>query len=94
MSKSSKKNPCIRCGAERIIAKTWTETVKTYSGESTITRTMMVCPDPDCQAKVEASFAANKVRLEDIQTKKLEFEHSSQQKKLYVPRKRVEALPL
>jgi hypothetical protein len=48
-------NPCIRCGQERIVIKTWKETV----GTSVITFSESKCPDPDCQKIVDK---ANKER--------------------------------
>lgn len=42
-------NPCIRCGKERIITKTWKEKI----GTSTIINTESVCPDLECQKKVD-----------------------------------------
>lgn len=43
-------NPCIRCGTERITLKIWKEKI----GNSTITNRTTVCPDPECQKKVNA----------------------------------------
>lgn len=42
------KNPCVRCGKERIVLKTWNEKM----GESIIINTKTICPDPDCQRLV------------------------------------------
>lgn len=42
-------NPCIRCGTERIVLKTWKEKV----GSSIIINTQKVCPNPECQKKVD-----------------------------------------
>jgi len=43
-------NPCIRCGKERIVVRTWKE--KIYS--SIIINTEMACPDKECQKKVDS----------------------------------------
>jgi len=53
-------NPCIRCGKQRIVVKTWKE----YSGTSLITCTTMTCPDPACQAIVDRKLAAQKEKKE------------------------------
>lgn len=42
-------NPCIRCGQERIIVKTWVERTET----SVLKHTMANCPDPECQKLVD-----------------------------------------
>ncbi len=42
------KNPCVRCGKERIVLKTWEEKI----GESIIINTKTICPDPECQRLV------------------------------------------
>lgn len=43
-------NPCIRCGKERKIVKTWKEKL----GNSIIINTESICPDPECQKKVDS----------------------------------------
>lgn len=49
-------SPCIRCGKERIISKVWEEKID----DSVIINTEMVCPDPECQKKVDASNKMHK----------------------------------
>jgi len=56
----AQKNVCIICGKDRIIQKTWDESVDTASGTSTLTYTKYVCPDPECQKKVDAMLEAKK----------------------------------
>jgi hypothetical protein len=51
-------------------------------GESDLTRTLTICPDPACQAKVEADIAAGNARLEAIRAQKLEREQASKQRHL------------
>lgn len=48
--KTTQHNPCIRCGKERKIVKTWKEKI----GTSVIVNTESVCPDPACQKLVES----------------------------------------
>lgn len=43
-------NPCIRCGTERIVSKTWKEKI----GNSVIVTTETICPNPSCQKKVDS----------------------------------------
>jgi len=53
-----KSNPCIRCGKERVKGKERTLTIN-----STKTKiTTYICPDKDCQKKVEADLAAKEER--------------------------------
>lgn len=42
-------NPCIRCGKERIVKKTWTKKVDS----SIIEFVNAICPDPACQKIVD-----------------------------------------
>lgn len=42
-------NPCIRCGNQRIVLKTSKEKM----GNSVITTVETVCPDAECQKKVD-----------------------------------------
>lgn len=41
-------NPCIRCGKERVVLKTWKEKI----GSSIVIATETVCSNPECQKKV------------------------------------------
>ncbi|MBI4991140.1 hypothetical protein HZB96_03540 [Candidatus Gottesmanbacteria bacterium] len=63
----SKNSPCIRCGKERIVAKSWTE----YIGASLVTYTTTVCPDPECQKIVDDQLKKRKDKLETIQRESL-----------------------
>jgi hypothetical protein len=42
-------NPCIRCGTERVVVKTWEEQV----GASVIINKETACPNPECQKQVD-----------------------------------------
>lgn len=59
-------NPCVRCGKQRIISKTWTE----YLGNFPITRTDTVCPDKDCQKEVDEDIATKKKTRDDLTAKR------------------------
>jgi hypothetical protein len=54
-------NVCSRCGKQRIVARTYKETV----GISIVTYTEMSCPDPLCQGLVEKNLLveANKRKV-------------------------------
>lgn len=41
-------SPCIRCGTERVVSRIWEEKVD----DSVIVNTELVCPDVECQKKV------------------------------------------
>jgi len=56
------QSPCTRCQKPRIISKTWTETIETYSGKSVITHTETICPDPECQLVVDKQLTASRER--------------------------------
>lgn len=61
-------NPCIRCGKERVIKKTWKELV----GNSLITYTTTTCPDAKCQEIVEKEIAARDEKKKAIAQKRLQ----------------------
>lgn len=42
-------NLCIRCGTQRVVAKTWKEKL----GDSVIINTEMICPNTECQKEVD-----------------------------------------
>jgi hypothetical protein len=60
------KNICTRCGKQRIVGSTVSEQVEIYSGPSTIVRTQMVCPDPECQTILEQELAEQKAKRESF----------------------------
>lgn len=47
------KNPCVRCGKERIVIKTYKE----FVGNSLVINTLTACPDPDCQSRIDTQLA-------------------------------------
>ncbi|MBI4036574.1 hypothetical protein HY386_01710 [Candidatus Daviesbacteria bacterium] len=44
-------NPCIKCGKERILSKTWKEYVGV--SKNLLIHTLTVCPDTACQKLVD-----------------------------------------
>lgn len=63
-------NPCTRCGSERIISKSWEETVKTFSGTTMVVHTLTVCPNRECQKIVEEQLATQRIKQEIIRRDK------------------------
>ena len=55
-------NPCIRCGKPRIEGKSWESSL----GNSVITHTQTICPDPECQKIVEQGIADKKAKNEQL----------------------------
>lgn len=60
---------CIRCGKERIIQSSVVETLE----KTTVTYTVTVCPDPECQKLVEKGLVADQ--------NKRKVMHAEQQKR-------------
>lgn len=60
-------NTCTRCGKIRKIVKTWKEKVQTYNGLTEIICSQAVCPDADCQQRVDAEIAAKRLKSEEIE---------------------------
>ena len=58
-------NPCVRCGTERVILRTWEEKV----GYSTVTNTEKICPNPACQKQVNKDNKRQKDKREAIKLK-------------------------
>lgn len=51
------KNPCSKCGKERIVAKKWKVVTETSLGGKQVSlRTTTVCPDKECQKKLDDYF--------------------------------------
>lgn len=60
-------NPCIRCGKERVVSKTWKETITTFSGTlQEVVHIEAVCPDPVCQEALNKEFAKQKEKRDKI----------------------------
>lgn len=68
-------NRCTRCGKERIVARTWKEKFD----NSVIINTEMVCPDKDCQKKVESE---NKKQKDKNTAMRLDREERSLSRKV------------
>lgn len=75
-------NPCIRCGKERIVSKTWKEKANTFFGESIIIYTESICPDSECQEIVDKKIAAQKQKTEEMQQARVErIKHAQKARK-------------
>lgn len=62
---------CTRCGKERIIQSSSVETLE----KTTVTYTVTVCPDPECQKLVEKGLAVEEIKrkvMRDEQEKRAE----------------------
>lgn len=80
--KKSYSNPCIKCGKERIVVRTWTE--KIY--DSIITNTEMRCPNPACQKAVDID---NKKSEDKRKALKLKSESRLRQRKISLHDKKI-----
>lgn len=60
------ESPCIRCGKTRVVAKVWQE----YVGQSLVTNTITVCPDPACQKIVDEELAVRREKRELLANKR------------------------
>lgn len=60
-------NPCIRCGKQRIDAKSW----KKRLGNNIITYTLTICPDEKCQKEVDTANLEKKNKSDLLAKKKL-----------------------
>ena len=60
--KTTIQNPCVRCGTERVVIKTYTERIC----ESTVTTTQMKCPNPECQSIVNKEIKTQEDRKEAL----------------------------
>ena len=56
----TQSNPCIRCGTQRIIKRSWQEKID----NSIIINTQTICPNKECQQKVD--FDIKKQRDKNI----------------------------
>ena len=51
------KEPCSRCGGKKYIAKSWKETIDTYTGTTVIEYSQIVCTNKACQEEFEKNLA-------------------------------------
>lgn len=63
-------NTCTRCGSERILAKTWEETIVVSTHHSKLIHKQLVCPNPECQRQVEEQWAQQKEKREYAERQK------------------------
>lgn len=60
-------NPCFRCGKQRIVTKTWKETITTFSGmEQKVEFSDSVCPDAACQNMLNEELEKQKDKRDKI----------------------------
>lgn len=57
---------CTLCGKPRIVSETWLEKIETHYGFTQVTHTTTICPDPECQKKVDIDLAKQKQHRDDI----------------------------
>lgn len=62
---ASFKNLCTRCGTQRIILRVSKEKI----GNSFVTTTETVCPNKDCQKKVDSDNKKQRTRAEALRKK-------------------------
>lgn len=55
-------NPCFLCSKQRIVAKTY---IRKNAG-SPVTHTFKICPDKDCQKKVNLILARERAKRQGI----------------------------
>lgn len=58
-------NPCVRCGTERVVSKTWEEHV----GYTTVVTKEMVCPNAECQKQVSMDNKRQQDRYASLKLK-------------------------
>ncbi len=63
-------NPCVRCGTQRIILKTWEEHVNTHFGNSIVVHAETICPNKECQKLVDKEIAVQKDKRDKIKKDK------------------------
>jgi hypothetical protein len=65
--KQTTNNPCFRCGKQRIISRSWSETITTFSGmQQKVTFTDAICPDADCQSLLDLELDKQKEKRDKI----------------------------
>jgi len=75
-------NPCTRCGKERVLLKKWTEEVAGYGNNiMKVTRSLNVCPDPECQKIVDAELSVQKKKRDVLKAEREEKVNAAKVKK-------------
>lgn len=69
--KATISNQCIRCGKIRIVTKTWKEGTITYS--------LSVCPDSECQASIDEGLRKKQEHLTMLKEHALKRKQERQQ---------------
>ncbi len=74
------KNLCPNCGKKRILAKTWQEKVFLYGKVSVIEHREMICPDKNCQKKIEKETEMREEKSRQIKKDKEERDSAHRSK--------------
>lgn len=59
-------NPCILCGKQRVVVKEYKVVVE----KTTLTHIETVCPDPECQKKLEKQLEQEKLKRQSMYSEK------------------------
>ena len=80
-------DPCDRCGSKRIISKSHTEVIETFSGPQKIVVSVIKCTNKTCQKAQEDMNAADK-RQSDERREKKEKQESVRRNNIQLSRKK------
>ncbi len=61
---------CERCGSKRKIAKTWKEVLPTFSGNTTVEYSQIVCTNEECQKAFDENLKKEKEKKEAMKVQK------------------------
>lgn len=61
---------CPRCGSKRKISRTWEESIPTFSGNTTVEFSQIVCTNEECQAAFEENLKKETDRREVLRVQK------------------------
>lgn len=79
--------PCDRCGSKRLVKKSHTEILETYSGPQKIVVSEIICTNKVCQDKQNEENAASK-RQNDERREKKELQEKERKNNINLSRRK------
>jgi len=64
--------PCDRCGGKKCVAKTWKETIPTFSGTTQVEYSQIICTNKACQLLFDENLEKEKEKKEIVRLQKEE----------------------
>lgn len=79
--------PCERCGSKKRISRTWKEKIPTFSGETVVEYSQIVCTNSACQSAFDEVLKKESLKRAEIRQQKEENDLKRKKNSLIMAKK-------